>query len=141
MDAIGLAQVLIVASGLVVLALGTLHLLYTFRGPKLHPRETATIDAMRADRLRLTGQTTVWKAWIGFNASHSLGAMLFGSLFAYLAMFQLAVVQSSGFLQGVGIVFLVGLAMLGKRYWFSIPYRGIVIALVAFVAGVVAMHA
>lgn len=134
------AQALIVASGLIVLALGTLHLLYTFRGSKLHPRDSGTIDAMHADRLRLTGETTVWKAWIGFNASHSMGAMLFGVVYTYFATVQLAVLQASWFLQFVGVVFLAGLAVLGKHYWFSIPYRGILMALVAFVAGVVALH-
>ena len=26
----------------------------------------------------ITPQTTLWRAWIGFNASHSLAAILFG---------------------------------------------------------------
>ena len=29
------------------------------------------------------------KAWIGFNISHSLGALLFGVIYGYLAVFPL----------------------------------------------------
>jgi hypothetical protein len=28
----------------------------------------------------------MWKAWIGFNASHSFGLILFGTVYAYLAL-------------------------------------------------------
>ena len=95
---------------------------------------------MRGDRLRISNETTVWKAWIGFNASHSMAAILFGLVFGYLAAFQPVVLHDDWFLQVVGVSFLAGLAVLGKRYWFSIPFRGIAVAFVAFVAGVVAMR-
>jgi hypothetical protein len=39
-------QALITASAAIILTLGLLHLLYTFRGPKLHPREPA-LEARR----------------------------------------------------------------------------------------------
>jgi hypothetical protein len=35
------SQALITASAAIILTLGLLHLLYAFRGPKLHPREAA----------------------------------------------------------------------------------------------------
>jgi hypothetical protein len=34
----------------------------------------------------ISRETTMWKAWIGFNASHSLGAILFGLVYGYLAL-------------------------------------------------------
>ena len=135
-----LPGVLVGISAVVVLALGMLHLAYTFRGRKLHPVADATVEAMRGDRLRISNETTVWKAWIGFNASHSMAAILFGLVFGYLAAFQPVVLHDDWFLQAVGVSFLAGLAVLGKRYWFSIPFRGIAFAFVAFVAGVVAMR-
>ena len=27
----------------------------------------------------------MWRAWVGFNATHSLGLILFGALYGYLA--------------------------------------------------------
>jgi hypothetical protein len=132
-----IAGSLIAASAAVIFVLGTLHLVYTFHGPKLRPRDAALPARMAHSALVLTRQTNVWKAWIGFNASHSLGAMLFGVVYADLALAHPAVLWSSPVLLGSGGAMLAALAWLGRRYWFSVPFRGIVLALALYVAGVV----
>jgi len=57
-----LASLLVLAGLAVVLVLGGLHLLYTFRGTKLQPREPAAVKAMQQSGLVITRQTTVWRA-------------------------------------------------------------------------------
>ncbi|MGE3348474.1 MAG: hypothetical protein AB7I35_13665 [Ramlibacter sp.] len=122
------AALLLAASALIVLALGLVHLLYTFSGDKFEPRDAALKAGMQTGVLRLTRETTVWKAWIGFNASHSYGAILFGLVWGYLALAQPAFLLGSTFLLALGGVLLVGYAHLAWRYWFSIPFRGMVLA-------------
>jgi hypothetical protein len=73
-----LAPFLIAASAAIILLLGLLHLLYTFRGSKLHPRDPELAERMREISPVISRETTMWKAWIGFNASHAYGATLFG---------------------------------------------------------------
>jgi hypothetical protein len=133
-----LAKALFGASAAVVLALGLVHLLYTFRGPKLTPRDPELLARMQAGYPVLTRQTTMWKAWVGFNASHSLGAILFGLVYGYLALVHADLLFHSAFLLAVGFGLLVSYAALGRAYWFSVPYRGIVIALFLYLAAVVA---
>ena len=70
-----LAPYLMAASAAILLALGLLHLLYTFRGPKLWPRDASLQQRMSEVSPVITRETTMWKAWIGFNASHSFGAI------------------------------------------------------------------
>ena len=135
------AQALITASAAIILALGLLHLLYTFRGAKLHPREPALETQMKAVSPVITRQTTMWKAWVGFNASHSCGAILFGSVYGYLALSSSEFRFESRFLCVLGLLFLSGYVVLGKVYWFSVPFRGIVIATVCYIAGLVAAWA
>lgn len=118
-----------------IATLGLAHLVYTFRGPKLAPRDPALVEAMKADSPGISEETSMWKAWVGFNASHSLGAMLYGLVFGYLAMAQPALLFDSIFLPTVGFAMLTGLFVLGRRYWFSIPFRGITFSLACFVAG------
>jgi len=130
-------QVLVASSSFILLFLGSVHLLYTFRGTKLHPRDHAVQSAMAGDSPVLTRQTTMWRAWIGFNASHSYGAMLFGLVYGYLALFQPAVLFGSAFLITVALAFLAGLLVLAKAYWFSIPYRGVLLSISLFVAALV----
>ena len=76
------ASALIAASAAVIFALGLIHLIYTFHGPRLHPRDPELELRMKSVSPVITRQTTMWKAWIGFNASHSYGALLFGAVMA-----------------------------------------------------------
>ena len=88
--------------------------------------------------LVLTRETTVWKAWIGFNASHNLGAMLFGIVYGHLALVQPIALAGSPFLLVVGAVVLLAYGWLARRYWFSVPFRGVVLAGLLYAGGVVA---
>ena len=58
--------------------LGVLHTIYTvldLRNPRrLAPVDPSVAHAMANSVLRLSGgRTDMWRAWIGFNFSHSLG--------------------------------------------------------------------
>ena len=99
-----------------------------FRSPKFFPRDAALHMRLKEVSPIISGETTMWKAWVGFNASHSFGAMLFGLVYGYLALVQSRVLWDSLFLLCVGLLFLVGYAILGWRYWFSLPFRGIAVA-------------
>jgi len=128
--------ILMATSAAIILALGTLHLLYTFRGPNLTPRDPALRESMMRESPVLTRDTTMWKAWVGFNASHSMGAMLFGLVYGYLALFAPQLLFASPFLLLVGFLMLAGLAVLGRVYWFRVPFTGISMALACYVASV-----
>ena len=131
----------VIASAAIVFALGSLHLLYTFRGPKLLPRDRSVRAHMEGSALVITRETTVWKAWIGFNASHSFGAMLFGVVYADLAWAHPEVLRASPFLLAVGAALLLGYAWLGRRYWFSVPFRGLALAAVLYGIGLATLTA
>ena len=132
-----LPKILVSLSAVTILLLGVLHLVYTFRGPKLRPRDAALQSAMQAVSPVISAETTMWKAWLGFNASHSMGAILFGLVYGYLATMQPGLLFGSIFLLLVGLAMLAGFFFLGRRYWFSIPYRCITFALACYSAAVV----
>jgi len=133
-----IASLLMATSAAIILLLGCVHLVYTFRGNKLHPREPSLLTEMERVAPVISRETTMWKAWIGFNASHSLGAILFGLLYGYLAMAAGSFLFESTFILAVGLAMLASLLVLAKRYWFSIPLYGIGFALLLYVAGIVA---
>jgi hypothetical protein len=127
------AQLLMISSALIILTLGLMHVSITFWGDKLSPREPGLREQLRDSHLVLTKGTTFWKAWIGFNASHSLGAILFSLIYGYLALQQAELLFHSTFLLSIGLLFLIGYFILGKVYWFKIPFSGISLALVCYV--------
>ena len=77
--------ILLILGGSVFGVLGGLHAIYTLldlRNPRrLVPVDPSVIHAMANSALRLSrGGTDMWRAWIGFNFSHSLGVLLVGTL-------------------------------------------------------------
>jgi len=130
-----LAQGLVVASAAIALFLGCLHLVLTFSGPKLKPRDPALQARMSEVAPVITRQTTMWQAWIGFNASHSFGLILFGAIYAYLTVAHPSVLFRSIFLVTWGGGLLLGYIILAKLYWFSAPFRWALLALACYVAG------
>jgi hypothetical protein len=132
-----LAPSLIAASAAIILLLGLVHLVYTFSGTKLHPRDAALQARLKEVSPIITRETTMWKAWIGFNASHSYGAILFGLVYGYLALAHSSFLLQSTFLLLLGLLLLAGYAFLGKVYWFSVPFRGIVLSTALYVAALI----
>lgn len=125
-----------VIAAAVVLALGCLYLCFTFVGPKLRPRDPAVVTAMQSTSLVITRQTTVWKAWLGFNASHSLAAILFSLIYGYLPLAHPAVLFDSWFLQAVGLCLLIGFVVLARAYWFRVPLVGVCASLACYLASI-----
>ncbi|MEO8411170.1 MAG: hypothetical protein ABI478_11410 [Propionivibrio sp.] len=120
-----------------LLALGTAPWIFTFWGNEFHPRDAALLERLKQVSPVLTRRTTMWNAWVGFNASHSYGAMLFGLVYGYLALAQPGVLFGSPFLLSVGALFLAELLFLCKRYWFSTPLRGVLLASVLYAAALI----
>ena len=129
--------ILMAVSAGILLTLGTIHLVYTFWGPRLLPRDPALHASMSKISPILTKETTMWRAWVGFNASHSMGAILFGLIYGFLATAHGDLLFNSSYLLAVGLVMLIGYCALGKLYWFRIPFAGISVSLFCYVASIV----
>jgi len=117
------------------------HLLFTFRGPKLLPRDRALQARMAEVAPVITRQTTMWKCWIGFNASHSCGLILFGAMYGYLALAHDELLFRSVFLRALGLLMLLGYLFLAKMYFFRTPLRGVIVATVLYVFGLIVSQA
>ncbi|HSV57324.1 MAG TPA: hypothetical protein VLJ19_00380 [Variovorax sp.] len=128
---------LVAASASIVLLLGLMHLLYTVHGPNLLPRDRELLARMQKVSPVITRQTTMWKAWVGFNASHSYGLILFGAVYGYLALAHSDFLFQSAFLLSVGLILLFGYVFLAKTYFFRIPFQGVLLATVLYAAGLI----
>jgi hypothetical protein len=135
------ARILMVLSASIIFTLGAVHLVYTFRGPQLTPRDPALQVSMSQISPVITKETTMWRCWVGFNASHSMGLILFGLVFGFLALARGQLLFQSPFLLVVGLATLGGFVVLSKVYWFSSPFTGTSIALACYVASIVLSRA
>jgi hypothetical protein len=129
-------KILMVLSASIIFTLGVVHLFYTFSGPNLTPRDPALQVSMSQISPVITKETTMWRCWVGFNASHSMGLILFGLVFGFLALAHGQLLYQSPFLLVVGLAMLIVFVLLSKVYFFSAPLRGIGISLACYVASI-----
>lgn len=134
-----LEQTLIVIAASLFGLLGALHLIYTFFTDSFDARDAATTAAMKTTHPVLTRRTTVWNAWIGFNASHSLGALLLAAVYLVLALGHMPWLRESPALVWLAVAASLGYLALAQRYWFRTPLIGIALATVCFGAAAVAL--
>jgi hypothetical protein len=130
------ARLLMVLSASILLTLGTMHLAYTFWGTSLAPRDPALEVSMSRISPVLTEETTMWRCWMGFNATHSMGLNLFGLTYGYLALAHDQLLFRSPFLLLVGLVMLAGLIVVCRLYFFRGPLTGVSISFVFYVVSI-----
>jgi hypothetical protein len=123
--------------GAVFMLLGMLHGVYTLadirRPRRLVPADAGVTAAMRGTGVRLArGSTiTMWQAWIGFNLSHSLGAIVFGAAAAVWSLWPATATPWLAALPAaVGLLY----GAIGWRCWFWIPNTGIAVATLCLAA-------
>lgn len=122
------AQILWIAGSLIFLSLGALHMWLTFFTDRLSPKNPEVGEGMKNTHPKLTRQTTLWNAWTGFNASHSVGAIFLGIANIILAAQYFPILENAYLLILLTLCTAAFYLYLAKKYWFRIPLNGIAIA-------------
>ncbi|MEO5890909.1 MAG: hypothetical protein ABIQ31_11685 [Ferruginibacter sp.] len=122
-----------IAGSLPFIILGSIHLGYTFFINKFSSGNKALEEEMKRSTPVLTKETTMWKAWIGFNGSHSAGAIYMGAINLFLSIQYFEVIRNPVFLL-LNLITVLFYCWLGKKYWFRIPFTGILIATCCFLS-------
>lgn len=135
-----LEQILLVTGATIFGALGTIHLAYTFLSNKFNAFDSNVTKAMKCTSPLLTKQTTMWKAWVGFNASHSLGAMLVTAFYVPLAINNMSVIRENLWFSILPVVIGFSYLTLAKKYWFKIPFIGVLISTVCFIGAAILIN-
>lgn len=117
---------------LILVILGTLHLLYTFFSNKFSSKNENLISEMKNSHIILTKKVTMWRGWIGFNASHSSGIMFIGIINFYVALEYFTVFESDHLYFIFNILTIGFYVWLAKKYWFKIPFTGILTTLICY---------
>lgn len=127
------AKIALLLACLIVFSLGSLHAWLTLVSEKFSPRDDALKARLQAVSPRISRRTTMWRAGLGFHYSHSLGAILFAAVYAYLVWFGWDFLMQSVFLRALGLVYLLTMLTLAVKFWFRIPVIGLVLASVFYV--------
>ena len=135
-------QILFVIGAMPLILLGGMHLYFTVKDNR-HPRfivpcSTKLIRDMQAEPLRLTSETDMWRAWIGFNISHSIAVLLVGVGTLYLGWVHPQLVASDILMLWASPVLAWVFVILSRCFWFSKPFQGALVSAVMLTAAAVA---
>lgn len=138
-------QWLIIAGSAIFLLLGTLHGLLTFRDLRqpraFTPADSVLRAAMQQSAIALHPKINLWRAWMGFNLSHSLGIVMFGAAFLYLGILDPSLFSRSLLLQACAIAISASYLLMSLRFWFSRPAIGSAASMTCFILATVLSHA
>lgn len=133
-----LGRYLFVAGGVPFVLLGLAHAIATplrldqARG--LSPRDTGLARAMSQTSVVLTSRTNMWLAWVGFNLSHSLGAVLFGVTVLLIGRSASSFAAEGGLFGPLAVLVSAAYLVLAIKYWFRTPIVGCGLSVALFVS-------
>ena len=131
------SRILIGSAAAILLYLGSVHLAYTFWTHNFSPIDRPLEMSMKQIAPRISSETTMWKAWTGFNVSHSMGLLLFALIYGYLVVYRWEVLHTSYFLAGTGLLVLAVYVVAARIFWFTAPLIGVSAATLLYVVGFV----
>ena len=120
------------------LVLGALHAWHTptrtTERKGLSPRDQGLAEAMSRTTPRLTERTDIWRAWVGFNYSHSLGAVLFGLFVVLIGRNAESYALNAALATPLALVLSLCYLVVGLKFWFRTPIIGIGVSVGCFAA-------
>jgi hypothetical protein len=133
-----LSRYLFLAGALPFLVFGTLHAVQTPRQPAerrgLSPSDPSLAESMAHSNILLTRRTDMWRAWVGFNLSHSLGLVLFGGVMVLVGRTSASFGYNAGIFLPLAVVVSIAYLILAMAYWFRTPIIGIGLCVFLFSA-------
>ena len=148
---IGAAETWFIAGTIPLMLAGGIHALATLvdtvRPTFFAPVERSALTALKGTGVRFRGlfpggsgaPPSMWRAWLGFNISHGLGAFSFGLLCLIMASHNFELVEQSSAIRALTIAVAVAYLALSLRFWFFVPALTFGVGAVCFsVAGALA---
>lgn len=117
--------------------LGIVHLIFTFFSNKFLSKNEKMILEMKSSSPIISNETTMWKAWIGFNASHSSGVIFIGIINIYMVCNFWSALKTDLFFFIFNILIVGFYLWLAKKYWFKVPFFGILLTFICFVVALI----
>ncbi|MBA3784512.1 MAG: hypothetical protein H0X15_03080 [Acidobacteria bacterium] len=118
-----MVQLLLIVGSSIFVLLGVVHGVLTLQdigNPRnFTPRDAGLRTAMQQSTIALHPKINLWRAWLGFNFSHSLGLFMFGGAFLYVGIFHSLLFSQTPLLQGCSISVPAAYVVISLKFWFS----------------------
>jgi hypothetical protein len=123
-----MTRLFLASGGAVFALLGIVHGVLALRDiakPRTFtPPDEQLRAAMKASPVAIHPTANLWRAWLGFNLSHSLGVTVFGGTLAAIAVANVASYQHSVALRIAAPLIGATYMVLARLFWFRDPLIG-----------------
>ena len=113
--------------------LGAYHVFATPQQPAqrrgLSPRDPQVGQSMTRTAVLLTRRTDMWRAWVGFNLSHSLGVILLGAVVLAVGRSEPSFAREAAVFVPLAASAAAAYLLLALKYWFRTPIIGCALSL------------
>ena len=127
-----MVQLFIIFGACILGLLGAIHLWLVLFTPKFHASNHDVNFTLQSTNLIITRQTTFWKAWIGFNVSHSVGLIFIAAIYIPLAIHEIEMITRNFYFLFLPVFISTVYLGLSIKYWFKIPMIGFALSLLCF---------
>jgi len=132
-----MVELLLKVGGSIIALMGFGHAVITmidvFRPTQFTPIDDSVRDSMKSTGVRFArGRTSMWDAWLGFNISHGLGALIFGVAVVVLSNYPI-LIETSKMLLLLPVIAGLAYFYLAVQFWFYLPAIGISLATACFI--------
>ena len=79
------------------------------------------MEQMARSPLGITGRTTIWDVYIGFNISHSIGLTVFGLFPILIGKYDFSLVTEERWVLRIAILVRLGYLLTALIFWFFAP--------------------
>jgi hypothetical protein len=134
-------QVLIIIGSGIFGILGSIHIFLTLKTKAFSGFSEEANEAMKTTSLKITPNSNLWKAWVGVNLSHGLGAVLFAFIYVVISLSDFTFVESNVWFVYVGLFYCLAFTLLSKLYWFKTPFIGSFVSVLCFGVSAIFIHA
>lgn len=128
----------------ILVFLGLVHAHFTLKSTPAGGPMTPVTPAVRAAMVQPGGlglaphiESSLWRAWVGFNLSHSLGVVAIGLGIALPAAIDLEQAASNPGWVVLAVAAPMTYLVLSMRYWFKNPTIGITVGGLAIYGGLI----
>ena len=142
-----MARIILAVGAGIILLLGTGHgvltLLDTIEPRYFTPTDESVRTAMEGVRTAMqrgkpvTSKTNLWRSWLGFNLSHSLGIIVLGGALLVFALQHFTAFAQSALIQcsaaGIASAYLI----IAIQFWYWAPALGFGVALACIITAAV----
>ena len=133
-----LGRYLFLAAGVVFVLLAVTHVVLTPQRTDEHrglaPAEQAVAESMARARVRLSDSMDMWRAWVGFNLSHSLGVGFLGLTILLIGRTSTSFAYNAALFLPLAIAASLAYLAIALVYWYRGPVIGVGAAVVLLVS-------